>query len=107
MVASSAETRLFFFPEVEARLWSPAVSEDGKESVSHFIRSFYVWAHDEKGAMAYIVQYHTAEDVELLGCAPSLSRSEHEVPADLRQQVVRDRSGGIAWRSGRVFFQPD
>ena len=96
-------TKLFNF-QVEARLKQPKRSADGLQSVSHFVRSYYIRGRDEQDALTILAQDIMKDGADLLSVNRSQECPESDIPLDLKDLL--QRSGrGVWWRSGRVFYQ--
>jgi hypothetical protein len=93
---------LYFIPEVISALDTPVAGLDGKGSVSHYARSYYVKGRDAEDAVALVRAGERASGATALELKPPRLVREHEVPDDVRERVLGGR--GIKWMSGRVFF---
>lgn len=101
----SRGTKLFYFPEVEARLRQPAVFEDGLQSVSQFIRSYYIRGRDEQDALALLASDLTQDGADLVAVDGPKECQDDEIPSELKGKLLRRWGRGVWWRSGRVFYQ--
>lgn len=100
-------TRLFYFPEVEARLNQPVTSENGLQSLSRFVRSYYVRGRDEKDALSLLARDIAEEGAELISADGLQVCPDNNVPSELRGKLLKRWGRGVCWRSGRAFYQVD
>ena len=94
--------RLYFMPSVVCVLDAAVQGPEGEGSLSHYSRSYYVKARDERAAIALVREAEREAGATALEFEAPRPADEREVPDDVRRAV---RGGyGVKWRSGRVFF---
>jgi hypothetical protein len=97
---------LFFVPVVEAVLREPVLDAETGQQLSHFARSYYVWARDNTDA-ANLARFDVEEEGSFQQAEPPVARAVDDVPASVRSVVMLDTGRGVCWRSGRAFYNPE
>lgn len=101
-MSTSLPKLLFHVPSVVSVLDAPVVAKDGKSSVSHYARSYYVVATDAADAVALIQAEERKHGGSTLDFDSPVAISVALAPLEVRGAMMKER--GVKWKSGRAFF---
>lgn len=96
--------RVYRVPSVMCTLHQPVRAEDGGETLTHYMRSYFVAAASADDALEVVREDVRRDAATFLDAEAPEERPAREVPVGLLQRWTLAKQRGVCWRSGRTFF---
>jgi hypothetical protein len=96
--------RVYRVPSVTCALHQPVRAEEGEETLTHYMRSYFVVAASAEDALEVVREDVRQDAATLLDAEAPEERPAREVPVGLVTRWTLAKQRGVCWKSGRTFF---
>lgn len=96
--------RIYRVPSVTCALNQPVRAKEGSETLTNYMRSYFVAATSVQDALEIVREDVRQEAATMLDAEAPEERPAGDVPVGLMQRWTLTKARGVCWKSGRTFF---